>query len=75
MDTAQRASFLVQITIPPNQSINDSVEWVQKYFDFFHPTLEAQVSAHQGDENPRGVAPTISAKSSEKTPKRKAKAS
>lgn len=37
-------TFRISFYVPPGKNYRDSVDWVQKFFDFYHPTLEAKVT-------------------------------
>lgn len=36
-------TFRLRLYVPPGKTYRESLEWVQKFFDYFHPSLEAKV--------------------------------
>lgn len=44
---ATRAVFRVELYIPPGMNHRDVHNWVQKYFSFFHPSLDAKVTQEE----------------------------
>lgn len=41
--TSAARTFKVTVYLPPGKTSREAIEWMQKYFDFFHKSLEAQV--------------------------------
>lgn len=44
-----RKVLTVTCYVPPGKSEKEVVAWLQKFFDFFHPTLEAKVEPEVRD--------------------------
>lgn len=41
--SSTRRTFKLEIFVPPGKTYKESIEWVQKFFDYFHQPLEAKV--------------------------------
>lgn len=47
METPSRRLFHVECIVPPDKTPQESLEWMQKVFDFYYPSYEGKVTMEE----------------------------
>jgi hypothetical protein len=42
--TQERLELVVSVVIPHGSTVSDTVDWLSRFFDYYHPKLEARVT-------------------------------
>jgi len=43
MENPDRLTFQIECIVPSDKTPQEAVAWIQKFFDFYHPSFEARV--------------------------------